>query len=424
MRGLCALFFILTSAGIGASELPTVATRSLSLKQAEALWQAANPELQLARTALAMTDADRLAADRGNNPQVSWGGTSISPRTGIGAGPLKDKAVDQVLRVEQTIERGDKRALRTRAADARWGAAARDAEDVARQGRIQLHAAYWDLHQSEERERVSAAAAQLANAAVAAADKRVKAGDLARADLARLRVDALRAENDARSALSDRQKAQTSLAYLIGLSREAESLQASDDWPSLADLSSNLTVDVGQRPDVLAAVGRVTAAEAALDAARALNKRDVTLGVQYERYPPAGSLAPNNTWGLSVSVPIFVAHSYEGEIARAEAELDAAREQLGRSRALAAGEIMRSQADLASASERRHRLDGELLPAAETVAKAAEFAYARGASSLMDLIDARRTLRQIQLDAAAARADYAKALAAARFQATANSEPR
>ncbi len=424
MRELCVLLFVLTSASISASELPTMAARPLSLAQAESLWQAANPELRLARSAVAMTEADRLAADRGNNPQASWSGTSINPRTGIGSGPLKDKAVDQVLRVEQLIERGDKRALRTRAAEARRDAAARDADDMARQGHIQLQAAYWDLRQSEEREHVSAAAAQLAAATAAAAEKRVKAGDLARADLARLQVDAMRAENEARTARGDHQKAQISVAYLIGLSREAGNLRTSDDWPSLAILPPNAMPDVGQRPDVLAAAARVAAAEAALDAARALNKRDVTLGVQYERYPPAGTLAPNNTWGLSVSVPLFVAHANEGEIARAVAELDAARELLERSRALAAGDIMRSQADLAAASERRRRIDSELLPAAQTVADAAEFAYAKGASSLMDLIDARRTLRQIQLDAAASRADYAKALAAARFHTSVVIESR
>ncbi len=37
--------------------------------------------------------------------------------------------------------------------------------------------------------------------------------------------------------------------------------------------------------------------------------------------------------------------------------------------------------------------------------------------NLMDLLDARRTLRQVQVEAATARADYAKALAAWRLQA-------
>ncbi len=424
MRQLIFFLSALTIAASNAVAMPEAAVRALSLAQAESLWQAANPELRLARNAVAMAEADRLAADRGNNPQFSWSGTSINPRTGIGAGPVKDKSVDQVLHVEQLIERGDKRVLRTRAAEARAGAALRDADDVARQGRIQLHFAYWDLHQAEERERVSAAAAELAVAALAAAEKRVKAGDLAPADLARLSVDRLRAENDARTAVADRQKAQVGLAYLTGLRTEEASLTTSEDWPPLAALPSLKGPDIGQRADVRAAIARIVAAEAALAGARALGSRDVTVGLQYERYPPAGGLAPNNTWGLSVSVPLFLAHTYEGEIARAEADLDAAREQLARIRALASGEISQTRSTLAAASDKRQRLDGGLLPAAETVAKAAEFAYLKGASSLLEVIDARRTLRQIQQDAAAARADHAKALSAWRFQTEPVAEAR
>ena len=415
MRPLIILLALATAVG-SASAMTWAELRSLSLAQAESLWQAANPELRLAKSAVAMAEADRLAADRGNNPQFSWAGTSINPRSGIGAGPVQDKAIDQVLHVEQLIERGGKRELRKRAAEAWTGAAWRDAEDVARQGRIQLHFAYWDLHQAEERERVSASAAELAKTALAAAERRVKAGDLAPADLARLSVDALRAENDARTALADRQKGQVSLAYLIGLPAEEANLKTSDNWPALAALPSLEGPDIEQRADVRAATARVAAAEAVLEGARALNRRDITLGIQYERYPPAGGSAPNNTWGLSVSVPLFFAHAYEGEIARAEADLEAAHEQLARVRALASGESAQTRANLAAASERRHRLDAELLPAAQTVASAAEFAYFKGASSLLELIDARRTLRQIQQDAAAARADYAKALAAWRFQ--------
>ena len=82
--------------------------------------------------------------------------------------------------------------------------------------------------------------------------------------------------------------------------------------------------DVGQRPDVLAAAARVAAAEAALDTGRALQSRDLALGLRYEHFPPAGSPSPNNSWGLSVSVPLLVAHAYEGAIACALVELDAA----------------------------------------------------------------------------------------------------
>ena len=45
-------------------------------------------------------------------------------------------------------------------------------------------------------------------------------------------------------------------------------------------------------------------------------------------------------------------------------------------------------------------------------ASAAEFAYANGAMGVMDLLDARRTLRAIQIESVNARAEYARAWAA------------
>ena len=85
-------------------------------------------------------------------------------------------------------------------------------------------------------------------------------------------------------------------------------------------------------------------------------------------------------------------------------------------RALARGEVDRVAAALQAAADRRQRLESGLLADAERVAKAAEFAYSKGASSLLDLLDARRTLRAVRFDAAALRAEHAKTLAA--WQAT------
>ncbi|MDQ2987915.1 MAG: TolC family protein, partial [Pseudomonadota bacterium] len=53
-----------------------------------------------------------------------------------------------------------------------------------------------------------------------------------------------------------------------------------------------------------------------------------------------------------------------------------------------------------------------LLPASARSADAAEYAFRNGAAGVMDVLDARRTRRATLLEAAAARADYAKALAA------------
>ena len=58
------------------------------------------------------------------------------------------------------------------------------------------------------------------------------------------------------------------------------------------------------------------------------------------------------------------------------------------------------------------RFDASLLGAANRSAEASEFAFSRGAISVLEVLDARRTLRAVRLEALGARADFAKALAA------------
>ena len=49
------------------------------------------------------------------------------------------------------------------------------------------------------------------------------------------------------------------------------------------------------------------------------------------------------------------------------------------------------------------------MPSAKKVAEMAELAYSKGAMSLTELIDARRTLRSVLIEALSARTDHAKA---------------
>jgi cobalt-zinc-cadmium efflux system outer membrane protein len=170
---------------------------------------------------------------------------------------------------------------------------------------------------------------------------------------------------------------------------------------------------------VLAAKARVEAAEKALELAKAQRTRDITVGAQFERFP--GNL-PVNSVGFGVSVPLFTGNDFSGDIRKAEVDRYSARDGLDRTRALAAGELRRAAGDLDAAAERVERFDTSLLAAAGRSAQAAEFAFERGAISVLEVLDARRTLRAVRLEALAARSDHAKALAAWRAaQATVQS---
>lgn len=425
---LSALLVALCAASFAFAQEGAPALR-LSLAEAESLWATHNREVRLARSAVSGAEADVTSAGQAPNPQVSLNVASLSPQEGVGGGGLRDKRMDSVVRVEQLIERGDKRELRSQAAEAMLKASRGDLDDTQRQQRKVLWSAYYDLLLAQERRAGAAEAAALYGKGLAASDIRYKAGDISGADLGRLRIEKLRAENDARQAQADLEKAQIALAYLIGREASARRLVAADAWPqdeavrvapngsstpARGDIATTSSVPLSeaalaQRPDVRAAQARVDAAEKARDLARALRKRDLTVGVQFEHNQ---TNSPTNSFGVGVSVPLFLRHEYQGEIARAEADLQAAREQLERVQAQALGEADQARTDLDASRERRQRLESGVLADAERVAKGAELAYAKGAMGLLDLLDARRTARQVQLEAMAARADYAKAVAA------------
>jgi cobalt-zinc-cadmium efflux system outer membrane protein len=68
--------------------------------------------------------------------------------------------------------------------------------------------------------------------------------------------------------------------------------------------------------------------------------------------------------------------------------------------------------DLQAFSSRAAVYQKSIVPQARQVAAMAELAYSKGALSLTDLIDARRTLRNALVEEVAARADHARALVA------------
>ena len=199
---------------------------------------------------------------------------------------------------------------------------------------------------------------------------------------------------------------------MIGAERQAEDIKAVDAWPAPQRTELiNLDEMIERRPDVRGARARIEAAVKAREVARSLRTRDFSVGVQYEHFPDIAGNS-SNTFGFGVSIPLFTRYYYEGEIAQAESAYNSAIDNLERVRALARGEVGKALSDVTASAERLARYQESLLSEAKKSADSAEFAYKNGAIGVMDLLDARRTLRAIQIDAATAQADYAKALAA------------
>jgi len=393
----------------------------LTLQQAESLFVMRSRELQAARRNLEGAEADKLSAAARPNPVAALNMSGLGPRNTTVNGVSVTRYPDTIVSLSQTFERGNKRELRTEAAQFGIDASRSDLVDALRLQQVALAAAYYDLLFAQSRARIAEDSAQLFRRTVAAVELRLKAGDLPATAVARIRVDALRSENEARVARAEVEKAQTALAYLIGAEVEARRIVADDAWPAATPpREPNIEEILSRRADVQAAMARLRAAEKRIELARSLRTRDVNLGVQYESYRDDSK---NNTVGLAVSVPIFTNYYFEGEIARAEVEYAAARENVDRVRAVALGDIQRARADLDAAAERVRRFDEALLREAERAAQGAEFAYEKGAAGVLELLDARRTLYGSRVEAVAARADYARALAVWRASVGENAYP-
>jgi cobalt-zinc-cadmium efflux system outer membrane protein len=74
----------------------------------------------------------------------------------------------------------------------------------------------------------------------------------------------------------------------------------------------------------------------------------------------------------------------------------------------ARAELHRLLEEFRTAIQRETLYAQDIVPRARRVAEQAEVAYTKGAFSLTDLIDARRTLRSTLIEATLARADFAK----------------
>lgn len=405
-------FFLLSSLLLALPALAQApASAAVSLEQA---LQAArnNLDVALGRNALAAARADVVSANRAPFPVLTAKLGQMDLQNGIGDGNfMTEKRVDKSIGLDWTWERGNKRELRTLTAERAATAAQADLDEIRTQQLLGVQAGFYNLLAAQERltevAQIERSAAQLA----ITAQKRVQAGDLAAQDAARTEIEAQRARSDVQLAELDRQRAALMLWQVTGLPTPSDQLQAKTDWPALTgDMAVTQSLDtlVNARPDVRAAQARLQAAQAALDSSTAQRRSDITWGASYDHYPGTSTALVE----LRMQMPLQWGYSYQGEIARASAQLAQAQDALEKIRRQARAELQRLQQEALNTAQRALTYETDILPRARKVAQGAELAYSKGAMSLTDLLDARRTLRATLLEALTARADYAKAAGA------------
>ncbi len=154
-------------------------------------------------------------------------------------------------------------------------------------------------------------------------------------------------------------------------------------------------------PRLRAARAEVARREALSSAARRTRIPDLDLSVFRERELDKESA------GFSVGIRLPLWNANRGGIARAEAEQQVAVAAVAAERIDVLTELEARLTDLVVASEQATLLEGEIVPQAARSLELARLLYQEGETSLLDLLDAQRTLREAQrerLEATLARA--------------------
>src|SRR6202035_3824224 len=140
------------------------------------------------------------------------------------------------------------------------------------------------------------------------------------------------------------------------------------------------------RSEVLSAGARVAAATAETELQRALTVRQVGATFGLKRVDGTNSMIV----GLSVPVPLFDRN--RGEVQRATAELIAAEHERSWAERIVSAEIQAAYDATERLSAEVSRLQPSFLDRAEEVNRITVGAYQEGAATLLQVIDAARTL--------------------------------
>jgi outer membrane protein TolC len=285
-----------------------------------------------------------------------------------------------------------------------------DAQRAEREKTIGL---YYDALTAVATVNVRAADLGTAQSDLHAAQLRFKAGDAPRLDVVRAQVALANAQASLDSARVDEANAQNALAVETGTAPQSLlTLQSTAfDAPPPAEPEKAVTRALAQRSDFMSARQAVHAEEAAVRVAQRGILPAVTLNAGYTHGYDSGVLVSGPSANVTLSFPLSHASAQRVAAERARlAQVQYKESALQRSITVAVSSAARSyeQSMHAVESARRARI------AAEEELHATEIGYRSGASSSLDLTDARRTYIQSAL--AEVTATYAQAKAAAMLQ--------
>jgi cobalt-zinc-cadmium efflux system outer membrane protein len=238
-------------------------------------------------------------------------------------------------------------------------------------------------------------------------NERFRVGDMSEGDLLKIKLQLLQFQNDVFAAKLAKLQSLAALRQLVGFESVPDDfdVQGTLDYePVHGDLQSLKSLAAMNRPDLRAAQQGVVAAESQVALQRANGKMDITGTFDYSH--TAGTSA--GSFFYSMPLPIF--NRNQGEIARAQYAVTQAQELASETSQQVLTDVVQAYSNLQTNDQIIQLYRGGYVEQAKESRDISEYAYRKGAASLLDFLDAERTYRANQLAYRQALASYMLAL--------------
>ena len=238
-------------------------------------------------------------------------------------------------------------------------------------------------------------------------NERFRVGDMSEGDLLKIKLQLLQFQTDVSAAKLAKLQSLAALRQLLGFESVPDDydVQGTLDYqPVHSDLVVLKSLAAINRPDLRAAQQAVTAAESQLALQQANGKMDITGTFNYTHTSGV------NTGAFYYNMPLPIFNRNQGEIERARFAITQAQEQASETTQQVSTDVVTAFENLLTNDQIIQLYQGGYVDQAKQSRDISEYAYRRGAASLLDYLDAERTYRANQLAYRQALASYMLAL--------------
>jgi cobalt-zinc-cadmium efflux system outer membrane protein len=375
----------------------------LSLDDAIRLALQHNHSLLAARTTIQQSQAEEVTANLRPDP-VLLTDAQFFPvfQPSQFSADYIDNTAQFDLGVSYLFERGKKRQHRLQAAKDATDVTRSQVEDSERGLTFNVASQYTNVELAESALALAQQDLKSFQDTVNIAEVRYKDGDIGEDDLLKIKLQLLQFQSDVSAAQLARVQGLSDLRQLVGYESVPADydVAATFDYHPVAGNVEDFEVKALQnRPDLRASQQGVAAANSQYQLQKSIGKRDITGQVSYTHL----QYSELSLFG-QMQLPIFDRN--QGEIARAGYAITQAQEQAKFTQGQVLTDVKDAFENLRSNDTIVGLYRSGYLNEAQQDRDISQYAYQRGAASLLDFLDAERSYRTVQLGYRQALASY------------------